>query len=806
MLRTVCALELLFLILNTGVKIMCEGSGKSIRHCCENKPLSCSFEVRIREDTPVGDVIFAFPRHKLSIRTNNTINETSAVPSDYSNTHSAFPSTFIQITDGNKNERFTVDSETGDISVQGYLDCDIDPEYILAIVIMNSKDESNIQCSLKVILEDVEGWPLYYNETCEMPTREPRKGLDLPIAIYFGKSNLPQEVLSRRVHYPLFKADSDNDKCKVTVFVPVHMSYTAVNVDFSVSDAEIKVKSLGGLEINTSVYLEKEDFPPGALYDNRWFNRSHHDGIGLIPTALFKLDFHNINTKNPSMPIHVTFYGAGKKMFSTELWIDYIGCPQGKYGMTCEKLCICKNDADCSVFNGACKCKPGWYGPACDIPKPVVEILPKQLYVEYGTVAFLTCESHNVVLPEENNEWMNRISWSFNNEYLNHNPLNHIIKEGFSFDERTMGISVMTIKRGVSEKTTGQYECKVTDKYNHVYVASTTLATVCPTNVFGRYCNMSCDCVPGSSTSCDRYLGCMCKTGWTGRHCHIDLVSPKFDGCPQEITKVIRDEDTETNVTWQVPTVSDNSENVTVQNNYAPGSVFHIGTTKVKYTAIDSANNTDTCEFKVKVMICFYLGYRYRLQMYLLLTTDIDDFEDDGDKEYDAFVLYSSKDEDFAEDIMKRLERNGKYKLLLHHRDFIAGKAIFDNIEDSFDNSRTAILVISPNFLESGTCEHEARIALDNWINRRQKLIPVVKGGIEQANHSQVIKRIVKFITYIKWPENGSEEEVKTFWIELENALDKNMKKTRIGLFKRALAALLRCRGKGYTSVPAHVI
>ncbi|XP_070538369.1 toll-like receptor 4 [Ptychodera flava] len=341
---------------------------------------------------------------------------------------------------------------------------------------------------------------------------------------------------------------------------------------------------------------------------------------------------------------------------------------------------------------------------------------------------------------------------------------------------------------------------------------------------------MSCECVPGSTTSCDRYLGCMCTTGWSGRHCHIDLVPPTFDGCPQEITKVIRDEETDTNVTWQVPTVSDNSDNVIVQNNYAPGSVFHIGTTEVKYTAIDSANNTDTCQFKVNVMnheelrvsvvvlsviaclvfiipLCVYLGYRYRLQLYLLLRVEVDDFDDGGDKDYDAFVLYSSKDGDFAEDIMKRLERNGKYKLLLHHRNFIAGKSVLDNIEDSFDNSRAAILVISPNFLESSTCEHEARIALDNWINRRQKLIPIVKGNIEQANHSQIIKRIVKFITYIPWPENGSPKEEDRFWIELENALEKRVQKNSgIDLFRRALVSLSRCCGRVYSRVPNHVV
>ncbi|XP_070538565.1 uncharacterized protein [Ptychodera flava] len=822
------ALELLYLLLNLGTRIECEGSENNTHIYGVNRPtLSCLFEVLVREDTPVGDIIFTFP-HDQIIRTSNMSYETSTVSSYSSDVPPARRT--IQIVDGNTNERFTVDSETGDVSVQGYLDRDIIHEYILVIVIKNSQEESHSRCSLKITLEDVEGWPPYYNETCEMPTRRPRKGLDMAVEIFFGKTKVPLETFEPRINATNFKEDSNNDECMLTMFMPIRPRYGVMNFSLRVSDVEMKWESASGLIANYTIYSQKADFPPDALYDDHWFNKAEYGSINVNQTyALLKVDFKNVNTKAPPMPMHVTFYKGIRTLISTHVWIDYIGCPEGKYGMIkCDKVCICMNDGDCNLFNGACRCKPGWYGPACDIPKPMVEIFPKQQYVEYGTITILTCKTHNIESPEEN-KWIRNITWSLNNEYLSHPPLNHT-KDGFFTDEHKVGISVLQIKGGVSEKTTGQYECSVTDKYNSVYVASATVATVCPTNLFGRYCNLSCDCVPGSSTSCDRYFGCVCNTGWTGRHCHIDLVSPKFDGCPQEITKVIRDEDTETNVTWQVPTVSDNSDNVTVQNNYAPGSVFPIGTTEVKYTAIDSANNTDTCQFRVKVIkqrklhlgliigiaiaclvfvipVCFYLGYRYRLQMYLLLTTDIDDFEDDGDKEYDAFVLYSSKDGDFAEDIMERIERNGKYKQLLHHRDFIAGKAIFDNIEDSFDNSRAAILVISPNFLESGTCEQEARIALDNWINRRQKLIPIVKGNIEHTNHCQVIKRIIKFITYIKWPEYGSKKEENTFWMELENALDKNMQKqTRMGLFKKALLTLFRCRGKKYSSVPNHVL
>ncbi|XP_070537489.1 uncharacterized protein [Ptychodera flava] len=569
------------------------------------------------------------------------------------------------------------------------------------------------------------------------------------------------------------------------------------------------------------------DFPPDALFNEEWFNIKNDDNTTHY--SLLKLMITNINIKAPLIPLQVTVHTRDRILYTDVLWFNFVGCSEGKYGFKCDKECICQNDAECSVFNGACNCKRGWYGPACDIPKPDIELIPMREEVEYGSYTSLTCVVTNTEFEDKNFVGTNVFSWSLKND----SGIKKCIDdntEDFYIEDTVVGTSVLQIKHGISVKTEGRYECKVTDKYDRVYIASATVKTTCPKNIFGRYCNRSCDCATGASISCDRYLGCECNSGWTGRHCHIDTISPTFDRCPQEITKVIKDDETRTNITWQVPTANDNSNNVTVHSSYTPGDVFVIGTTVVRYTAVDSSNNTVYCQFRVNVIVqeklkiglsigipivCivfllplfFFLGYRYRLQFYLVFTRDWDIDEDLGDKDYDGFLSYSSKDGDFAEAIMKNLEKNGKFKLLLHHRDFIAGKGILDNIEDSFDNSRAAILVISPNFLESGTCEHEARIALDNWINRRQKLIPIVKGNVEQANNSQVIKRIMKFITYIQWPENASAKEEDAFWRELENALDINMQRqTRVASFTRALANVFRCGRNGYSRVRNHVV
>ncbi|XP_070538388.1 cadherin-related tumor suppressor-like [Ptychodera flava] len=143
--------------------------------------LPCSYEVIVREDTPVGEVIFTLPR-KQSDAIGSTTSETSIYRNSSSNVHPVFES--IRLADGNKNERFRVESETGDISVQGYLDHDIDSEYVLQILLQTSQNKSHSTCTVKTIIEDVQGWPLFYNETCAMPTRKQEKGVVRPRFFY----------------------------------------------------------------------------------------------------------------------------------------------------------------------------------------------------------------------------------------------------------------------------------------------------------------------------------------------------------------------------------------------------------------------------------------------------------------------------------------------------------------------------------------------------------------------------------------------------------------------------------------------
>lgn len=41
-------------------------------------------------------------------------------------------------------------------------------------------------------------------------------------------------------------------------------------------------------------------------------------------------------------------------------------CPAGHYGAACLLKCSCQNNGTCEPTTGACRCGPGFYGPACE--------------------------------------------------------------------------------------------------------------------------------------------------------------------------------------------------------------------------------------------------------------------------------------------------------------------------------------------------------------------------------------------------------------------------------------------------------
>ncbi|XP_066289219.1 uncharacterized protein [Branchiostoma lanceolatum] len=178
--------------------------------------------------------------------------------------------------------------------------------------------------------------------------------------------------------------------------------------------------------------------------------------------------------------------------------VKLTGCPAGRYGPTCQNRCICRNGAYCHAFNGACKCQSGWTGVACDIPKDAISIAatpsdPRDLYISGN--ATLRCEVYDIDVVSK--------SWIFPNGSTKIITGSH-------------GAEIMI--SDIKTADNGPYTCQVNDSRGEVFKTDIVLnVDNCAPDRTGQHCEDVCGCLHGAS--CDRWAGCVCPAGWTGRRC-----------------------------------------------------------------------------------------------------------------------------------------------------------------------------------------------------------------------------------------------------------------------------------------------
>ncbi|XP_047668063.1 toll-like receptor 4 [Tachysurus fulvidraco] len=142
---------------------------------------------------------------------------------------------------------------------------------------------------------------------------------------------------------------------------------------------------------------------------------------------------------------------------------------------------------------------------------------------------------------------------------------------------------------------------------------------------------------------------------------------------------------------------------------------------------------------------------------------------------YDAFVIYSNKDESWVMDeLVENLENgNPPIHLCLHVRDFEAGKAITSNIiDEGIMGSRKVIVVVSKHFMESSWCRFEFEVA-QSWLvmQRSANIIIIILEDVEEEKSKKVfgLHKHLKNNTYLKW--SGNPINNMTFWIRLRKAV-----------------------------------
>ncbi|XP_045418706.1 toll-like receptor 4 [Lemur catta] len=174
------------------------------------------------------------------------------------------------------------------------------------------------------------------------------------------------------------------------------------------------------------------------------------------------------------------------------------------------------------------------------------------------------------------------------------------------------------------------------------------------------------------------------------------------------------------------------------------------------------------------LMVSVVVVLVYKFYFHLMLLAGCKKYSR-GESTYDAFVIYSSQDEDWVRnELVKNLEEGvPPFQLCLHYRDFIPGVAIAANIiQEGFHKSRKVIVVVSNHFLQSRWCIFEYEIA-QTWqfLSSHAGIIFIVLQKVEKSLLRQQVELycLLKRNTYLEWEDSVLGRHI--FWRRLRKAL-----------------------------------
>ena len=182
---------------------------------------------------------------------------------------------------------------------------------------------------------------------------------------------------------------------------------------------------------------------------------------------------------------------------------------------------------------------------------------------------------------------------------------------------------------------------------------------------------------------------------------------------------------------------------------------------------------TLSLSFLLFVLVVLFVGYvfRYYVSLFLFIHCGWRFCYNytKGKTLYDVFISYSAKDSDWVIDqLMNPLENlDPPYNVCLHERDFLIGVPICDNISKAIEGSKCTICVVSKNWLESGWCQFEFRVAhCLATVEKRISLLVILKEEIPKNKISGDLKFYMRTFTYLDAAQ-------PLFWSRLLNDLPK---------------------------------
>ncbi|XP_035667776.1 receptor tyrosine-protein kinase let-23-like [Branchiostoma floridae] len=423
----------------------------------------------------------------------------------------------VNITTGDDSGRFGVRAEDLALILAAPLDYKFHSRYNLTVELTNTTYRTVLYVIIVIEVIDVPGYPPFYDKRCEAPvllgiqrggyyTVLSSDGIQVSIGDQFLSyrdylktsrkyaRNFPSNFLlkddcSARIAITGSEWDSDS-----TTLFSLLQGPQQGRLQLKCHDRERKDKG----KISFFDISLNEDYP-------QWL-RSGHFQIDKGDRNVITIELNDIWSTSPywvRCSANIALNGGTNQLVYTFQY-NVTGCPEGRYGLYCDKDCVCKNGARCHGFNGACKCRPGWRGRACDIPWPEVVIVetPGDSVVKYiDTNLTLTCLAANIHVAN--------MTWAY--QIGNRQNDTKVIEEG---NVQNSSFSFQTIL----ESDNGRYSCLVQAKDEQLFNATYVLnATECRPNYHGEVCSQVCDCEYGGT--CDRWEGCLCPPGRHGDRC-----------------------------------------------------------------------------------------------------------------------------------------------------------------------------------------------------------------------------------------------------------------------------------------------
>ena len=167
----------------------------------------------------------------------------------------------------------------------------------------------------------------------------------------------------------------------------------------------------------------------------------------------------------------------------------------------------------------------------------------------------------------------------------------------------------------------------------------------------------------------------------------------------------------------------------------------------------------------IKVWLFTHYGLRFHKQ------------REEDDKDFDAFISYSSHDEEYVcKTLAPKLESgNAPYKLLLHYRDWVVGGSITESIIESVESSKRIILVLSDNYCKSEWCQYEFKTAHHNVMKEhKNRIVVILLGDKLPKGMDKELKLYTKTTTYLRHDDPW-------FWNKLKYALPEPVDDNDVG-------------------------